>query len=53
MDKHIQNLLKCASKIAKCEECDKFYDCDSFYSNNNIYKCAIDVLLNEIMRNNG
>ena len=53
MDKRVQNLLDHASSIAKCEECDSFYDCDSFYSDNNIYKCAIDVLLNEIIKNNG
>ena len=51
MNKNRQILLDHASAIAKCEECNSFYTCDNMYSDNNIFRCAIDKLLNEMMKN--
>ena len=40
-----KEILRLATQIAKCEECNSFYDCDNFYNDNNIIKCAIEKLL--------
>ena len=43
-------LLELAGKIAGCEQCDSFYDCDCFYSDSNIFRCAINKLVDELVK---
>lgn len=42
-------LLELAGQITECENCNSFYDCDCFYDDSNIFRCAINKLIDELV----
>ena len=43
-------ILELAGHIAECENCSSFYDCDCFYDDSNIFRCAINKLVDELIQ---
>ena len=43
-------ILELAGHIAECENCNSFYDCDCFYDDSNIFRCAINKLVDELIQ---
>lgn len=53
MNNKYKKTLDLCAIIADCENCEHFYTCDNNYHDNNIFKCAINSILDKMMYNNG